>query len=173
MSPAVVGRIAYAVSDDPGRLYSFDASGTRVRSEAPKVCTPLWTAGQTFDPVQQQWVGDDLYSSPTVANGVVYVSGAEGALFAYDAAGQQNCSGTPRVCAPLWTTAITGVFTSAEPVVANGVVYVGAEDGTLLAFDAAGKSHCNSTTRAWTGADSVLRAYRLQPGSAAANRSTS
>lgn len=149
-SPAVVGKFAYVVSNNPGRLYAFDASGATGCSGSPKICTPLWTAGQTYDPVQGQWVGDNLYSSPVVANGVVYVSGGDGGLFAYDAAGRQKCSGTTRVCTPLWTTALTSTFTPAEPTVANGVVYEGLANGAIGAYDATGVQKCGGAPKTCT-----------------------
>ena len=41
-----------------------------------------------------------------------------------------------------------------SPAVANGVVYVGSDDDKLYAFDAAGKTNCNSMTQScnplWT-----------------------
>ena len=57
---------------------------------------------------------------------------ATGSLYAFDAAGTTNCSGTPKTCAPLWT-ATTG-STTASPAVANGVVYVGSASARKLAM---------------------------------------
>ena len=54
-------------------------------------CTPLWTAPTAY------------FDGMTIANGNVYVTDAEG-VQAFDAAGSKNCSGTPKVCAPLWAT---------------------------------------------------------------------
>ena len=49
-----------------------------------------------------------------------------------------------KTCAPLWTAA-TGSEIEATPAVVNGVVYVGAIDGTLFGFDAAGSTGCSGT----------------------------
>jgi hypothetical protein len=66
-------------------------------------------------------------------------------LRAYDANGVTNCSGTPKVCFPLWK-AFVGPNVSA-PAVANGLVYVSSSDGTVEAIDAAGIAQCSATTR--------------------------
>ena len=70
----------------------------------PKTCKPLWIAAIT---------GDDPNSttSPVVANGVVYVAGNytdQNELYAFSAAGTTGCSGTPKICKPLWTAALNG-----------------------------------------------------------------
>ena len=79
-----------------------------------------------------------------MANGIVYVGGNNigptrptlGKLYAFDAAGTVNCSGTPKTCAPLWAATTGALWES--PAVANGVVYVGSNDDnfppTLYAF---------------------------------------
>jgi outer membrane protein assembly factor BamB len=81
-----------------------------------------------------QTVGS-VYSSPAVANGVVYVGSTQGNLYAFSASGA-GCSGTtPKICQPLWT-GTTGSIIYSSPVVASGVVYVAAGDGKLYAFSA-------------------------------------
>jgi outer membrane protein assembly factor BamB len=98
----------------------------------------LWTAqviNSSFNPVVE---------SPAVVTGVVYVAGGGfvsppgaffGTLDAFDAAGTTNCSGSPKTCTPLWSDFVTRPV--GIPAVANGVVYVGAQDGNLHAYDAA------------------------------------
>ena len=66
-------------------------------------------------------------------------------LSAFDAAGNTNCSGTPKTCTPLWTSA--GSSVSTPPAIANGVVYESTE-GYLLAFDAAGNKNCSGIPKA-------------------------
>ena len=44
-----------------------------------------------------------MFSSPAVANGIVYVGSIYGELYAFDAAGVNGCSGIPKTCLPLWT----------------------------------------------------------------------
>ncbi|MDQ1462685.1 MAG: PQQ-like domain, partial [Actinomycetota bacterium] len=51
-------------------------------------------------------------------------------LLGFDAAGTVICSGSPRVCTPLWTAPRDGLGV----VVANGMVYLGSSDGNLYAF---------------------------------------
>jgi hypothetical protein len=86
-------------------------------------CTPLWSAT----------TGNIVFSSPAVANGVVYVGSNDHNLYAFDAAGVTNCSGTPTTCTPL-LAATTGGFVTSSPAVANGVVYAGSDDHKLYAY---------------------------------------
>src|SRR5206468_496644 len=107
------------VGSQDGKLYAFDAAGNTNCSGTPKSCTPLWTASTA---TQQP---GNIAGPPTVANGVVYVVALAG-MYAFDAAGTTNCSGSPKTCAPLWTTSTSGVDENIgiAPAVANGVVYV-------------------------------------------------
>jgi hypothetical protein len=150
------------VTDQEG-VQAFDAAGTADCSGTPKVCAPLWATstntltGPGFLPGS---------GSPVVANGVLYVPGygdgdipRQGGAYmaAFDAAGSADCSGTPTVCVPMWTT--TGVPLSTgnpgSPAIANGVLYIGS-GRTLYAFDAAGSAGCSGTPKTcaplWTGA---------------------
>ena len=140
-APAVTNGVVYVASD---KLYAFDAAGNVNCAGLPRTCTPLWTA-----------TAAGSGEPPAVANGVVYISsstGYDGSLYAFDAAGNLNCAGTPKTCAPLWTapapprpTGYSNAFSG--PAVANGLVYVGAADGKLYAFDAAGNLNCGGTPR--------------------------
>lgn len=67
---------------------------------------------------------------------VVYVGSLDGTLFAFDAAGVTSCGGIPRTCAPLLHRIVGSpfVYIPSSPAVANGVVYVIANDGKLHAF---------------------------------------
>ena len=71
--------------------------------------------------------GNAVYSSPAVANGVVYVGSYDDNVYALNA--------TTGV--KLWSFP-TGSAVYSSPAVANGVVYVGSEDSNLYAFDQAG-----------------------------------
>ena len=131
-SPAVADGIVYIGSNEPGPggtftdgyLYAFDAAGASGCSGTPTICLPLWRAhtGPTS-------------SSPTVADGAVYIGSALGGsanglgFAAFDAASGDG----------LWSTSVAGSVNS-SPAVADGVVYVGAQNGTLYAFDTAGQS---------------------------------
>jgi outer membrane protein assembly factor BamB len=101
------------------------------------------------------WRGDAFAiddSMPAVVNGVVYVGTDErGSVVALDAAGSTGCSGSPKVCEPLWTGE-TGLHVEASPAVANGKVYIantGIDGGgtNVIAFDAAGSTGCSGTPK--------------------------
>jgi outer membrane protein assembly factor BamB len=69
--------------------------------------------------------GLEVYSSPAVTNGVVYVGSDDNHVYALSAS-----SG-----AKLWSYA-TGYIVYSSPAVANGVVYVGSGDSNLYALNA-------------------------------------
>ena len=108
-------------------------------------------SGRSAWPGRPSLVGSAI-SSPAVVNGVVYVGSADGKLAAFDADASTGCSGTPKLCTPLWTATTGGSVSS--PAVVNGVVYVGSDDHKLYAFDAAGVTGCSgapkSCTPLWT-----------------------
>jgi PQQ-like domain len=150
-APAVANGVVYIASTEstastiPPTLYAFDAGGVTNCSGTPKVCQPLWTAPLS--------TGDIHVESPNVTNGVVYVSGYQspggippqgptGTVQAFDANGVTNCSGTLKVCQPLWTTAANIGYSA--PAVANGVLYAIGED-TLDAFSANGTTNCSGS----------------------------
>jgi outer membrane protein assembly factor BamB len=129
-SPAFAVGVVYVGADHDGAaggaLLAFDAAGRTNCSGTPNICQPLWKAalgGAGFS---------DRVSSPAVAGGAVYIGSKDGKLYAFDAAGSTNCSGSPKTCQPLWT-ATTGAGIQASPAVANGVVYVGSFDHKLYA----------------------------------------
>ncbi len=147
-SAAVADGVAYIGSADSkaaSKLYAFSAPGTTGCSGTPKTCKPLWTG--TIQPF-----GNYIVSSPSVANGVVYVGSEDGIIYAFSAVGTTGCSGTPKTCKPLWTATTRGTIES-SPTVANGVVYIGSDDGKLYAFSAAGTTNCAAKTckPLWTG----------------------
>ncbi len=109
-SPAVANGVVYIGGGITQRLYAYDA-----------------TSGQL------EWsfrARDFVRSSPSVANGVVYIGAFDSRVYAFDAAGTMNCSGTPKTCAPLWNFD-TGSTIFSAPAIANGVVYIGS---TLYTF---------------------------------------
>jgi outer membrane protein assembly factor BamB len=65
----------------------------------------------------------------------------EGQLKVFDAAGVANCTGSPKVCTPLWTATAFG-----SPAVAGGMVHVG-----TTVFDASGCGE-PTCTPLWTAA---------------------
>jgi len=112
-------------------------SGSGIATGNVSTLSEAWTGVTTAGAID---------SSPAVAAGVVYVGSADGKLYAFDAAGVSGCSGSPKVCAALWTATTAGRVRS-SPAVAGGVVYVGSDDGRLYAFDAAGVSGCSGSPK--------------------------
>jgi PQQ-like domain len=145
-SPVVANGVLYvpgygdgmAPSVGGSSVAAFDVAGTTDCKGTPTICVPMWTT--TGLPVSSGNGG-----SPSIANGVLYI--ANGAtLQAFDAAGSTGCSGTPKVCAPLWTGSMSGnEVNSAAPAVANGIVYVDNPLSGLYAFDATGTTNCSAT----------------------------
>jgi hypothetical protein len=138
---AVVNDVMY-VSGDDDELYAYDASGSDNCAGSPPTCSPLWTASL-----------GGLYgapSTPTVSNGVVYVMSGAGdqsteTIYAFDASGKTDCSGTPTVCSPLWTATVdTGI--SEDLTVDNGLLYA-TSDGAMVVFDANGVDNCSGTPK--------------------------
>ena len=72
-----------------------------------------------------------------LANSLLFASNDFG-LDVFDSAGVKGCSGTPKTCSPLWTSAAP----LATPAVANGIVFVGS-----FAFDALGKTGCSGVPK--------------------------
>ena len=76
------------------------------------------------------------YSSPAVANGVVYFGSGDGNIYALNAS----------TGAKLWSYT-TGNPVDSSPAVANGVVYIGSDDGNVYALNAStGAKLWNFTT---------------------------
>jgi hypothetical protein len=145
---AVVNGVLYAASSDitigsgtgqTPTLYAFSANGTTRCGGTPITCSPLWTASLAGS----NWQG---FFKPAVTNGVVYVNGGLG-LEAFDAAGRTKCSGTPKVCHPLWQASVNwDNSTYGTPTVLNGVVFV-TSSGNLEAFDANGTTNCSGSPK--------------------------
>jgi len=112
-APSIAGGVAYVGSRDD-KLYAFSANGTTGCSGMPRRCAPLWSTPR---------LGGAVVSTPAVANRMVYIGSVGEKMFAFDAAGVKNCSGTPKVCRPLWSRTMSGDVI-ASPTVAAGVVFV-------------------------------------------------
>jgi outer membrane protein assembly factor BamB len=144
-SPVVASKVAYVTSDD-GKLDAYDATGASCPNN-PRTCTALWTAN--IEPAGALGSSATISSTPAVAKGVVYVGSTTGALEAFDATGTTNCSGSPKVCTPLWTASTGGAIFS-SPVVSGSTVLIGSTDKKLYAFDAAGSTNCSGSPKVCT-----------------------
>jgi outer membrane protein assembly factor BamB len=160
-TPVDLHGTVYATSYEDRTLYAFDASGGAAHcTGSPKVCAPLWTA----------YIGSTSVSSPAIAGNVVYVGSDDGSLYAFDArAGRAHCSTDPPInCSPLWT-APTGGHIRSSPSVANGVVYIGSDDGTLRAFDATGSVGCGDIPKQCTALWTATTGNAVESSAAIAN----
>jgi hypothetical protein len=146
-SPVVSNNILYvpgygdglALASGGAYVSAFDALGTTDCTGTPKICTPMWTT--TGLPISHGNSG-----SPAIAHGVIYI--ANETLLAFSAAGTTDCTGTPKVCSALWTSASIAGATYASPAVSSTTVYVTSWNGKLYAFDAAGSVNCTTTSGA-------------------------
>ena len=140
-SPIVVGNTVYAGSSH-GQLHAVDAATGALRwrvEQGVKTDTGLAVAGDalyanalytldavdaaTGDRLWQRPVEGTVGSSPTVADGVVYIGSPDGHLYAVDAASGET----------LWRYR-TGERVFSTPATADGVVYFGSVDEHLYAL---------------------------------------
>ena len=122
---------------DSGRTFSSPWP-TSINATNVSTLVPAFTASAGPDTAQP-----DI----AVANGMLFV--AADRLLALDASGAANCSGTPRVCTPRWTSAETE-FGLLGPVVDGDKVWVTAPGGRLRAYDANGKTACSGVPKICT-----------------------
>ena len=76
--------------------------------------------------------GDKIISSPTIANGTIYVGSNDHKMYAFDATCRSDCQ-------PL-RSYTTGDTIDSSPAIANGMVYIGSLDKKLYAFGLSGQS---------------------------------
>ena len=122
-SPAVANGVVYIGSPLPGNVHYPNGTVYALNASTGAL---LWS----FTPVYYYPLQELFYSSPAVANGVVYINSrvsvngiATGYMYALNAS----------TGAKLWSYT-TGV--GSTPAVANGVVYVGSADGNVYALSA-------------------------------------
>jgi outer membrane protein assembly factor BamB len=114
-----------------GVQFGFDAAHTRSNPYERVLNTTNVTD------IKQLWsfpTEAKIFSSPVVANGMVYVGSYDHKLYTFDAACRHNCQ-------PLWSFT-TGDQINSSPAVANGIVYISSNDYKLYAFDATCRSNC-------------------------------
>lgn len=127
ISPAAAEGVVYLVDD--ANLYALDAAtGTERWRFQPAVETEIgagFADNNEGDSASES--APDIVTTPAVAGGLVYVRSEAGILHAVDAAtGQER-----------WGVEVGGNYHGEPiPAIANGLVYVGVDDG-VRAFDAA------------------------------------
>jgi outer membrane protein assembly factor BamB len=97
-----------------------------------------------------------VYSSPAVANGVVYIGSDDNNVYALSAS----------TGVKLWSYA-TGSSVFSSPAVANGVVYIGSDDGNVYSLNASTGAQLWSYATHTTVSDDEINAalthlYELQ-----------
>lgn len=128
-SPAVNSGTVYAVSLD-GNLYAVDAATGKqrwsfaTRGEHRFTAPGILGAQPSAEIMPDPW--DFFLSSPTVADGTVYVGSGDGHIYAVDA-----LTGAQR-----WSYK-TGDVVHSSPAVSGGVVYAGSWDSYFYALNAA------------------------------------
>jgi outer membrane protein assembly factor BamB len=100
----------------------FITLGDKIYALSGNTGTILWS----FAPSPGPFDGQNL-STPAIANGIVYVGGANQYVYALNAITGQK----------VWSFAAGAGFVESSPAVANGVVYIGSGDGSLYALNAA------------------------------------
>ena len=130
--PAIAGSIAYVASID-GRVYAIDSS-------QPEQMFALVRNGASRHLVWRFPTGDQVWSSPALVDGILYVGSQDGNLYAIDAASGReidaaagpNAEASDEDRWPFPTS--SPIVTS--PAVVDGVVYFGSFDHNLYAVDA-------------------------------------
>jgi len=123
----LVGIYPAATTSPPyAPMFGFNLQHTRFNPDEHTLTTT------NVSRLVQDWkagTNGSIYSSPVVANGIVYVGSDDHSLHAFKAD-----TGTSA-----WAPNVggTGGQIRSSPAVDNGVVYVGSGDGNLYAFDAA------------------------------------
>ncbi len=149
-SPVVVHGVVYVGSWTTGKLFALDATTGAVRwsyTTGYSLAGPTVVNGVVYVPLDGadigtggvdainaatgalKWfraTGNYVYTTPAVADGLVYVGSGDHKIYALKAANG----------AVKWTYT-TGLDVTASAAVANGVVYDGSNDGNVYALDAA------------------------------------
>jgi len=95
--------------------------------------------------------GSRVVLSPVTSGGDVFAGTDKGQLVVASN-GTTNCSGSPKVCQPLWTATFPNTDTASPPVVAGGMVYEAFSNsstgfGSLAAYDVNGSTNCSGTPK--------------------------
>ena len=118
-SPIISDGLLYIAGMDGG-FYVFAAGVT-----CPNA--PLWSYQTDEDPAGNH-LADSFESSPTLEDGIVYVSSLNGWVSAFNASPSVQVE-------PLWHIKLPDYFCD-SPVVANGTIYLAGESGSIFAFPA-------------------------------------
>ncbi|MEM4713056.1 MAG: PQQ-binding-like beta-propeller repeat protein [Candidatus Bathyarchaeia archaeon] len=105
-------------STDWWLMFRHDISHTGYSTElAPtrKDTAPAWV----------HLTGGAVYSSPAVANGIVFVGSSDGKLYAFDFEG-----------GPKWKTVFLGGPLHSSPAFDGGIIFIGSSNGSIYAIDA-------------------------------------
>jgi hypothetical protein len=145
-TPTVSNGTVYVTTS--GTLEAFDASGTTNCAGSPKVCSPVWTSSNAYS------------GTVTVSGGIAYalsfLGGTHGGIVALDANGTKGCSGSPKVCTPLWEDVTNYPVTGGYAVVSGTALYVDTfyspgprqfPSSDIESFDGNGVNGCSGTPK--------------------------
>jgi len=118
---SVANGVVLLTSGD-GKLLAYDAAGC-----SAKTCDPSWTAT----------VGSGASAPPTVSGDFVYAGSSDGTVSAFKSGG---CGGSS--CSSAWSASVGSAVTGAPtlgyvPSLSKMVLWVGTQDGLVVALDAA------------------------------------
>lgn len=155
-SPVVANGFIYSTGSN-GKAAAWDANGSINCNGTPRVCEPVWTTTSDASSGGAQ-AGLMAVSGSTLVAAPV---GRSVPVYGYDALGETNCTGTPKVCAPLWQTVPNDEYGPKGPpsMVGQSVFvpetdFTGAADG-LQVFAAGGSTACPAApspcSPSWSG----------------------
>ncbi len=144
-SPLVANGFVY-LGSSTGTVYAFPSQmSSSCTASIPANCSPSFS----MTPV----TGSPILTTPVIFGTTLFISSGD-RVFAYDANGVTNCSGTPLVCSPLWSTFSSGGADISTPLLNGSRLYVHDSSG-VYAYDANGITNCSGTpivcSPLWTG----------------------
>jgi hypothetical protein len=140
------------------RLTNFESGETTITPANVGTLTEAWTGSVP--------AGDMSLDMLSINASMVMVS-AGSKLVGYSRSGTTNCSGSPKICTPVWIGLVNGNINGAAAVVGT-TAYVASTDGILAALDLSGTTNCSGTpttcTPLWTAPTSVFGSVTIADG---------
>lgn len=129
--PAVVGGTAYVATATTGTraagIAAYLTDDLTGCTGSPLLCEPTWTAelGAT--------IADPATIGPPIVSGYYAYVVADATVYAFSSKATSGCSGSPKVCTPLWTVSLPApLATQAAPALAGTKLYVPSSAGITV-----------------------------------------